>query len=80
MVYRVIIPKSVQKTLDNLDPKFKPYILAALASLSTDPYLGKSLSGKYNHEYSYKVWSYRIVYRVKRKELLILIIHVGKPE
>lgn len=80
MVYRVIIPKGVQKTLDNLDPKFKPYILAALASLSTDPYLGKLLSGKYNREYSYKVWSYRIVYRVKRKELFILIIHVGKPE
>ncbi|MBU1177273.1 type II toxin-antitoxin system RelE/ParE family toxin, partial [Patescibacteria group bacterium] len=41
-----------------------------------DPYLGKRLKGELKSYYSYRVWSYRIIYEIKKKELVILIIRI----
>ncbi len=77
MEYKVVVPKRVQKEITKIDNRYRPRILSALISLRNDPYLGKKLEGKYKNERSYQVWSYRIIYRIKNNELVVLIVRVG---
>lgn len=77
MQYRVVVPERVQKKLNKIDKRYKTRILTALISLRGDPYLGKKLHGKHENKWSYDVWPYRIVYKIKKKELIILIIRIG---
>jgi mRNA interferase RelE/StbE len=48
-----------------------------LDSLETDPYQGKSLKGPLDHFYSYRVGSYRVIYRIFRDKLLVVVIDIG---
>jgi len=77
MLYRVIIPKSAQKDLNKIQSKFKSRIYTALGVLATNSFIGKRLEGKYRGQWSYRVWPYRIIYQIIKKDLVILIIHIG---
>lgn len=77
MLYRVIVPKKVQRELAKIDNRYRQRILAVLAILSHDPYRGKKLEGDHTGEWSYRVWPYRILYRIKKSALIILIIRIG---
>jgi len=77
MEYKIVIPKKAQKDLDKIDGRYKRRIQAALISLGKDPFLGKKLEGEYKSQRSYEVWPYRIIYEIKKRELIVLIIRVG---
>jgi mRNA interferase RelE/StbE len=77
MAYQVIIPKKVQKELNKIDSRYTLRINLALISLAEDPFLGKKLKGDCKDERSYHVWPYRIVYRIKQYELVVLIVKIG---
>ncbi len=78
MRHRVIIPKKVELELENAKPEHKARILAALAALSADPLAGQKLSGAYTGTYSYRVWPYRIIYKIKGREVLVLLIKISQ--
>lgn len=77
MKYQIVLPRRIKKKLDKIETKHYEKILSALEVLSSDPYLGKRLKGELKSYYSYRVWSYRIIYEIKKKELVILIIRIG---
>ena len=77
MRYQIVLPRRIKKKLDKIEIKHYEKILSALEVLSNDPYLGKRLKGELKSYYSYRVWSYRIIYEIKKKELVILIIRIG---
>lgn len=77
MQYQVIVPKKVQKEISRIDKKFRLKIITAITVLAVNPYLGKKLEGDHKNEWSFRVWPYRIIYQIKNKELVILIIKVG---
>lgn len=77
MKHEVIIPKRVQKQLDKIDIKYKPRVISVIMSLSENPFMGKKLSGKFKDQRSCDVWPYRILYEIKKYELVILIVKVG---
>jgi len=77
MKYQIVLPRRIKKKLDKIETKHYEKILSALKVLSNDPYLGKRLKGELKSYYSYRVWSYRIIYEIKKKELVILIIRIG---
>jgi mRNA interferase RelE/StbE len=76
MVYKIVLPKKVQKDLDRIDNRYKQRIHVALISLSSDPFLGKKLGGERKEERSYEVWPYRIIYKILQNELVILVIRI----
>jgi mRNA interferase RelE/StbE len=76
MEYQLVIPQRVQKEIEKIDSRYKQRILAAFVSLKNDPRLGKKLDGEYQGQWSLRVWPYRIIYEIKNKELVILIIRV----
>ena len=77
MKYDVQLSKNAQKSLVKIDPRYKGKIIAVLFALETNPTLGKRLVGDRSDEYSYRVGTYRIIYTIKQKELIILVIDVG---
>lgn len=77
MRYRAILKPEAEKELRKLDKKTYYRMLATLSNLSDNPFLGKKLRGELEEYYSFRVWPYRIIYRILKKESLILIVRIG---
>lgn len=77
MAYHLVLEKKVQKDLEKIDTRFKERIYSALLSLRDNPYLGKKLSGEYDGNRSYRVWPYRIIYRISAKEITVYVVKIG---
>lgn len=77
MLYRVIVPKKVRRDLAKIDNRYWQRILAVLAILANEPHRGKPLQGDHKGEWSYHVWPYKILYRIKKQELIVLVVRIG---
>ena len=77
MRYQVVVSKKAQKDLNKIDNRYRSRILVALSVLADNPFVGKKLKGERDGEWSYRIWPYRIIYRVKNKELIVLIVRIG---
>jgi mRNA interferase RelE/StbE len=44
--------------------------------IARDPHTGKSLKGKYSGLYSYRFADYRIVYEIRKKALVIVVLRI----
>lgn len=77
MRFTVVVPKKVQKEIDKIDSRYRSRLLTALILLAANPYIGKKLEGKHECEWSYRAWPYRILYEIRKKELVVLVIHIG---
>lgn len=77
MAHQIILPRQVQKDLEKIENKYKDKIKLALVVLSSNPYSGKKLEGDRAGEWSYRVWPYRIIYKINKGKLLVLIIRIG---
>lgn len=49
----------------------------ALDNLARDPFQGKPLKGELQDRYSFRVGSYRILYRIKRPQRLVMVIDIS---
>ena len=77
MEYQIVLPKRIKRKLDKIEKRHYERILSVLEVISHNPYLGKKLKGELKKCYSYRAWSYRIIYEIKNKELVILIIRIS---
>ncbi len=77
MPYQVSIKPNAEKELKKLSKKDYYRILSAFAVLSNNPFIGKKMKGEYDGQYNYRVWPYRIVYEIHKKELVIIVITVS---
>ncbi len=77
MVYRVVILARANKDLERVPERFKGRVLAAIVALGNDPFLGKKLEGEYAGLWSYRLWPYRILYEIKKREVTVLIVKIG---
>ena len=76
-MYRVVLPKRVEKSLRNLPAKEQMRVIQALEGLQDDPLAGKNLKGTLEGIYSIRVWPLRILYEIRRKERDVLILFIG---
>jgi len=79
-MYQIVLSRTAEKDLDKIDMKYKPHIFAAFFDLRKDPFLGKKLKGKFQDCYSLRVGSYRIIYKIYKRELNILVIRIGQRQ
>ncbi len=77
MTYEIVIPNKVQKDLSRIDNRYRARINLALLALADDPLLGKKLEGEYKAFRSYEVGPYRIIYEIKKRDLVVLVIRIG---
>lgn len=77
MLYRVIVKPSAEKEISRLPVAHELRIRDAIFALAANPFLGKKLEGEYKQYYSIRVWPYRIIYSIHKKELIVIVIRVG---
>ena len=77
MNYDVILPRSIQKSLDRLPDEMTLRILDRLKELETNqrPADVKKLKGR--DAWRIRVGDYRVIYGIHDRELQILVITVG---
>lgn len=76
MAFTMQIKPKARKNLDKIPLNYQSRIIAKLDEIVEDPFSGKKLSGKKNGQYSARVWPYRIIYTIEKKELVIIVIDV----
>ncbi len=75
--YTIKFTEEARKKINKLDPQIKLIIKKAIESLVENPFRGKPLSYDLTGLYSLRTTDYRIIYRVKGEELVIVVISVG---
>ena len=75
-MFKISIPKQVEKRIKKIPQEYLTRIRSSIASLAYDPYSGKKLEGQYSDFYSIRVWPYRIIYSIKKKQLVIEVIEI----
>ncbi len=75
MTYRIIIPKLVQKQLDDLPKKQRERLISSIRLLVDEPRPSgvKKLKG-YDKTYRIRIGDYRIIYKIEDQEKLILVL------
>ena len=82
MAWLVKLTPTAEKQLDRLDPHLNAQVRARLHDASEgDPFLGaKPLRGKLRTLYRYRVDKWRVIVDIRRRELLILVLEVGRRD
>ena len=75
--YKLAYTKTVAKEIQKLDGSVKKMLLAGLSRIEQDPEIGKPLTKELKGLRSYRVSSYRIVYKIENHQLLIIIVALG---
>ena len=77
MNYDVILPRSIQKSLDRLPDEMTLRILDRLKELETNPRPADVKKLKGRDAWRIRVGNYRVIYEIHDRELQILVITVG---
>ena len=77
MNYDVILPGSIQKSLDRLPDEMTLRILDRLKELETNPRPADVKKLKGRDAWRIRVGNYRVIYEIHDRELQILVITVG---
>jgi mRNA interferase RelE/StbE len=76
-MYTVVVEKRCLRDLKNLD---KAVVKRAFGLIETviapDPYSGKELKGRYKGLFSYRFSDYRIVYEIRKKQLIVVVLRI----
>lgn len=76
MSYTVILPKPVQKQLDNLSDDIRSRIVEKIVLLAEDPRPQGSIKLKgYDNEYRIRVGNYRVRYEIDDEDFVVLLLH-----
>lgn len=77
-MFEVKYKSSVQKDFRKINKNERIKIIDTIEKiLTTNPFIGAELKGKYKYLRKYRIGNYRIIYSIEEKELYILVIRVG---
>jgi len=72
-VYKLVVPKDVQELIRAMHPSLKKKVKASLKIILSEPYSGKALMEELSGLKSFRVSSFRIIYRIKKPEQIELV-------
>jgi mRNA interferase RelE/StbE len=75
--YGVLFTREAKRNVEKLDPSIRKIITKAIESLAVNPGKGKPLAYDLAGLHSLRTSDYRIIYRIREKELFIIVIAVG---
>jgi len=77
MTYRILYTQEAAHCIGKLDGTVKERVRKAILRLSEHPELGKRLTGMLSDRWSCRVGDWRILYKIRKTELIILVLTVG---
>ena len=72
--FEVILTKKALKNLNKLPAKDQNRIKRKLLRLENNPYLEKKLGGELEELYSIRIWPYRAIYWIEKREVWVVKI------
>jgi mRNA interferase RelE/StbE len=72
-MYKLVVPKDVRELIRTMHPSLKKKIKASLEIILSEPYSGKALMDELSGLRSFRISSFRIIYRIKEPEQIELI-------
>lgn len=76
-MYKILYAKEAKTSIDKLSLKNKRQIKEAVERIAQNPEIGKHLTHELKSLLSYRSGTYRIIYRIYHKEILVLILTIG---
>jgi mRNA interferase RelE/StbE len=67
-MYKLVAPKDLQKLIRTMHPSLKKKIKASLKIILSEPYSGEALMDELSGLRSFRISSFRIIYRIKEPE------------
>lgn len=77
-MYRLIFEKSALNFFRKLDKNLQERIGKKIESLKNNPSLGESLIGNLSGLYRLRIGDYRVIYKIKNEELIILVLKIRR--
>lgn len=76
-MFQIVYSKKSLKSLERIPQKWQKKIIQLADNLKNNPYEGKKLQGELSGLYSLRIWPYRLIYLIEKKELLIIVVEIG---
>ena len=73
LMYRLVVPKDVKELIRTMHPSLKNKVKASLKIILSEPYSGKTLMDELSGLRSFRISSFRIIYRIKEPEQIELV-------
>ncbi len=75
-MYRVRFTREALKNFKKVDPRYKGAVSKAIDKIRNDPEIGFPLKGKLKGYWKLRFSRYRIIYRIIKKQLIILVLSI----
>ncbi len=72
-MYKLVVPKDVQELIRTMHPYLKRKVKASLKLILSNPHSGKALLNELSGLRSFRVSSFRIIYKIKEPEQIELV-------
>jgi mRNA interferase RelE/StbE len=72
-MYKLVVPKDVRELIRKMHPSLKKKVKASLKIILSEPYSGKTLMDELSGLRSFRISSFRIIYRIKEPEQIELV-------
>ena len=72
-MYKLIVPKDVRELIRTMHPSLKGKVKASLKIILSEPYSGHGLRDELSGLRSFRISSFRIIYRIKEPEQIELV-------
>ena len=72
-MYELVVPKDVQELIRAMHPSLKKKVKASLKIILSEPYSGKALMEELSGLRSFRISSFRIIYRIKGPDQIELV-------
>ena len=76
MAFILVLKPRAKKELGNLQEVDRVKARVVLEAILDNPYSGKKLTCELPNQYSMRAWPLRIVYEIRKNELIILVLRV----
>ncbi len=75
--YQINVTGKAEKEYLKLPKKIQERVDRALATLTLNPKIGKTLTGKFNDCFSLRVWPYRVIYAIDLINKVVVILRIA---
>jgi mRNA interferase RelE/StbE len=72
-MYKLVVPKDIRELIRTMHPSLKKKVKASLKIILSEPYSGKTLMDELSGLRSFRISSFRIIYRIKEPEQIELV-------
>ena len=72
-MYKLVVPRDIRELIRAMHPSLKKRVKASLKIILSEPYSGKPLIEELSGLRSFRISSFRIIYRIKGPEKIELV-------